>query len=139
LGGLSIVLAGIRPSAPVFFVAAFTYFFGFPIVNDSDQAIWQSKVELAVQGRVFALRRMLTWGSLPFAGLVAGPLADRVFEPLLVPGGLLAGSIGQIIGVGKGHGIALLFVAIGILTMTVTVCGYLYQPLRLLETQLPDA
>lgn len=139
LGGLSIVMAGVKPAAPVFFAAAFTYFFGFPIVNSCDQAIWQSKVELAVQGRVFALRRMLTWGSLPLASLVAGPLADRVFEPLLVPGGLLAGNLGQIIGIGKGYGIALLFILMGILTMLTTVGFYLYQPLRLLETQLPDA
>jgi MFS transporter, DHA3 family, macrolide efflux protein len=139
LGGLSIVMAGIKPAAPVFFAAAFTYFFGFPIVNSCDQAIWQSKVELAVQGRVFALRRMLTWGSLPLASLVAGPLADQVFEPLLVPGGLLAGNLGQIIGVGKGYGIALLFILMGILTLLTTVSFYLYPPLRLLETQLPDA
>ncbi|MBD2214864.1 hypothetical protein H6G64_34595 [Calothrix sp. FACHB-156] len=40
------------------------------------------------------------------------------FEPLLVPGGLLAGNLGQIIGVGKGYGIALLFILMGMLTLT---------------------
>ncbi len=139
LGGLCMVLAGMMPSVPVFFVVSFIYFFGVPIINGCDQAIWQSKVAPAVQGRVFALRRMLAWASLPLAYLIAGPLADQVFEPLLAVGGSLAGSIGQIIGVGRGHGIALLFIVMGMLNMLVTTGGYLYQPLRLLEKQLPDA
>lgn len=139
LNGLCILLGGLQPSVPVFFVAAFIYFFGVAVINSSDRAIWQSKVPLAVQGRVFAMRTMLAWASVPLAYLMAGPLADRVFEPLLAVGGPLAGSIGRIIGVGKGYGIALLFVAIGILTILMVVGGYLYLPLRLLENQLPDA
>jgi MFS transporter, DHA3 family, macrolide efflux protein len=110
-----------------------------PIINGCDQAIWQHKVTPAVQGRVFAVRRMLEWASLPLAYLVAGPLADQVFEPLLAIGGPLAGSIGRFIGVGQGHNIALLFVVMGMLTILVTTGGYLYLPLRLLEAQLPDA
>ncbi|MBF2059942.1 MAG: MFS transporter, partial [Fischerella thermalis M66_A2018_004] len=51
------------------------------------------------------------------AYLIAGPLADQVFEPLLTPTGLLAGSVGKFIGVGRGYGIALLFVVMGMLTM----------------------
>ncbi|MEH2191211.1 MAG: MFS transporter [Nostoc sp.] len=139
LNGLCILLGGLQPSVPVFFVAAFIYFFGVAVINSSDQAIWQSKVPLAVQGRVFAMRTMLAWASTPLAYLMAGPLADQVFEPLLAVGGPLAGSIGRIIGVGKGHGIALLFVAIAILMILMVVGGYLYLPLRLLEDQLPDA
>ncbi|MUG92224.1 MFS transporter [Scytonema sp. UIC 10036] len=139
LGGLCILLAGLMPSVPVFFAAIFIYFFGLAVINGCDRAIWQSKVAPAVQGRVFAVRRMLSWASLPLAYLIAGPLADRVFEPLLAVGGPLAASIGRIIGVGRGHGIALLFVVMGMLTMLTTIAGYLYPPLRLLEAQLPDA
>jgi len=138
LGGACILLAGLRPSVPIFFFTAFFYFFGLPLINGSSQAIWQNKVPPDVQGRVFAVQRMLAWASLPLACLVAGPLADRVFEPLLVVGGPLAGSIGQIIGVGQGHGIALLFVVMGILTTIATAGGYLYVPLRQLEDELSD-
>ncbi|MBW4478451.1 MAG: MFS transporter [Tolypothrix brevis GSE-NOS-MK-07-07A] len=138
-GGLSILLVGLMPSVPVFFAAAFIYYFGVSMINGCDQAIWQSKVAPAVQGRVFAVRSMLALASLPLAYLIAGPLADQVFEPLLTPTGLLAGSIGKIIGVGRGYGIALLFVVVGILTMIAIAFGYLYQPLRRLDEQLPDA
>ncbi|WP_246162866.1 MULTISPECIES: MFS transporter [Brasilonema] len=139
LGGLCIFFSGLRPSVPVFFFTAFFYFFGIPLINGSSQAIWQSKVPPDVQGRVFAVRRMIASASLPLAYVIAGPLADRVFEPLLAVGGPLAGSIGKIIGVGKGYGIALLFVVMGVLTVVATVGGYLYPRLRLVEDELPDA
>jgi len=37
--------------------------------------------------------------------LLAGPLADKVFEPMMAPGGFLAGSVGAFLGVGPGRGI----------------------------------
>jgi DHA3 family macrolide efflux protein-like MFS transporter len=70
---------------------------------------------------------------------VAGPLADYVFEPLMAPGGLLAENVGQLIGVGHGRGIGLLFMIVGVLTIMVTVVAYQYSRLRLVEDELPDA
>jgi MFS transporter, DHA3 family, macrolide efflux protein len=140
LSGLCILFAGLNPSVPIFYLTAFFYFFGLPIIDASSQVIWQSKVAPDVQGRVFALRRTIAWGSLPLAYLVAGPLVDKVFEPLLAAGGPLAGSIGKVIGgVGPGYGIAFLFVVMGILTVLATVAGYLYPRLRLVEEELKDA
>ena len=139
LGGLSIMVAGLRPSASLFGVAAFLFFFGLPIINGSSQVILQRKVAPNVQGRVFALTGAIAGSSLPLAYVVAGPLADQVFEPLLTTGGPLAGSIGQLIGVGPGRGIGLMFIILGMLTMLATVVAYQYPPLRLLEEELPDA
>ncbi|MDM9382025.1 MFS transporter [Chlorogloeopsis sp. ULAP01] len=139
LGGLAIFLAGFKPLLPVFFVTAFVYFFGLPIINSASQVIWQKKVAPEVQGRVFAVRRAIAWAALPLAYPVAGVLADKVFEPLLAVNGALAGNVGQVIGIGKGYGIALLFVVIGTLTVVLTVAGYLYPRLRLVEEELPDA
>ncbi|MDF5712282.1 MAG: MFS transporter, partial [Nostoc sp. S4] len=76
LNGLCILLGGLQPSVPIFFVTAFIYFFGVAVINSSDRAIWQSKVPLTVQGRVFAMRSMLAWASVPLAYLMAGPLAE---------------------------------------------------------------
>ena len=53
--------------------------------------------------------------------------------------GALAGSIGQLIGVGPGRGIGLLFIVMGALTVLVTVVAYQYPPLRVVEDELPDA
>ena len=100
--------------------------------------IWQSKTAPDVQGRLFAVRRMIAWASLPLAYLLAGPLADQVFEPLLMEGGLLAGSVGRVIGVGAGRGIGLLYIVLGCIMLLAVLVAYLYPRLRLLENELPD-
>lgn len=136
----SVVLfaAGFPPQVTVLAAAAFLYFFSHPIVNGCSQAIWQSKTAPDVQGRVFAVRRMIAWSSLPLAYLAAGPLADQIFEPLLYEGGALANSVGQIIGTGQGRGIGLLFIILGIVSLLATAAGILYPRLREVETELPD-
>ena len=137
--GFFIALFGVMASIPVFMIAAFGNLFATPIINASNQAIWQSKVAPDVQGRVFSTRSMIGWSTAPVAYLLAGPLADRVFEPLLVEGGVLANTfIGQAIGVGPGRGIALLYILVGLLPMAAGTLGYLYPRLRLLEDELPN-
>jgi hypothetical protein len=85
------------------------------------------------------MRRMIGWSTLPLAYLCAGPLADRVFEPLLAPGGRLAGSVGRLIGVGKGRGIALLLVVLGFFVLLTVLVALRNPRLRRLEEELPDA
>ncbi len=97
-------------------------------------------MEFDIQGRVFAIRRMIAWSTVPIAYLLAGPLADNVFKPLLVEGGPLADTIvGQVIGVGPSRGIGLMFVILGLLNMLVPLIGYLNQRVRIVEDELPDA
>ncbi len=139
MGGF-IMLFGIRPWIPLMAVAGFGAMLMSPIVNASSQALWQSKVAVDVQGRVFAVRRMIAWSVMPLAYVLAGPLADNVFNPLLVEGGALADSlIGLIFGVGAGRGIGLLIAVIGLLSIVVSLSGYLYPRTRLVEDELPDA
>jgi DHA3 family macrolide efflux protein-like MFS transporter len=130
--------AGFPPRVAILAVAAFGYFFGVPIVNGCSQAIWQTKTAPDVQGRVFAVRRMIAWSSLPLAYLAAGPLADRVFEPLLAEGGSLASSVGRIIGTGEGRGIGLLYILLGFVSLSATVVAFLHLRLRQVERELPD-
>lgn len=137
--GVLIIIDGLQPSAFLITAVGFFYLFVSPIITGSDQAIWLSKVPPSVQGRVFATQRMLSWSTVPLAFLLAGPLADNVFEPMMVEGGALAGSVGQIIGVGPGRGIALLFIVMGALMVLVTLRASLYPRLRKLEDELPDA
>ena len=68
-----------------------------------------------------------------------GPLVDRLLEPLLIPGGRLAGNVGLIIGVGPGRGIGLLFIAMGMLKVAVTLASLLNPRVRRIEDELPDA
>lgn len=130
LFGLFLVVMGLKPAAWLIAASAFGAHFTIPFINGSNQAIWQSRVVLPLQGRVFAIRQMVTRAAQPVAFIAAGPLADRVFGPLLMPGGGLAGSLGQVMGVGVGRGMGLMFVAAGVLTMLLAVGGYLSPVIR---------
>ncbi len=136
--GLALIGFGMSMSIPIVLAGAVIGFSVLPIANGSSQALWQAKVEPDVQGRVFAVRRVLAQAAGPVAMLMAGPLADRVFEPLLQEGGVLADSVGEIIGVGPGRGIAFLFVILGVLSIVFTIIAYLYPRLRNLEDEIPD-
>ena len=139
LQGGVLLVGGLRQNVALITSAAFFYLAGIPIINACSQTIWQSKVPPAVQGRVFAIRQMLASSAIPLATLAAGPLADKVFEPLLAVGGPLANSVGRIIGVGPGRGIGLLFIVLGFLGMTAAILGYRRASLRNVEADLPDA
>ena len=71
--------------------------------------------------------------------MMAGPLADSLFGPLLTPNGALASSVGKIIGTGAGRGYGLIFVFCGLLTMLAAILGYFNPRLRRIEEELPDA
>jgi MFS transporter, DHA3 family, macrolide efflux protein len=139
LQGMFLMLMGLRPSLTLMAVAGFGLMFCMPIVNGCSQALWQTKVPPDLQGRVFAVRRMIAWSVIPLAYVLAGPLNDFVFNPLLVEGGALAGSVGLVIGTGLGRGTGLLFILIGFLTMLVVVWrGWLNPRVRNVEIELPD-
>jgi hypothetical protein len=138
LYGLSFLCVGARPSIPVIAAASFFLMFSIPLINGCSQALWQTKVPPALQGRVFAVRRMIAQGTLPFAFLVAGPLADQVFRPLLTRGGPLAESFGPFLGVGEGRGIGLLYVSLGTVALAVAFAAILSSRLQGLEDDLPD-
>ena len=136
--GVVLFLAVLQPSAVLVGTAAFIFLFCDPVIFTCSQTIWQTKVPAEVQGRAFAIRRLVAWSTLPLAFVVAGPLADRVFEPWMAAQGPLAGVIGGLLGTGPGRGIALLFIVLGLLTVLAVIAGVLYQPLRDLENRLPD-
>lgn len=70
--------------------------------------------------------------------LIAGPLADRVFEPALSPTGSLAPVFGTFVGVGPGSGMGLMFVITGILAALTGLVGYSFPVIRNAEDILPD-
>ena len=139
LSGVLMMVIGFKTLVPVIAVMGFGILFCMPIVNASSQALWQSKVEPDLQGRVFAVRRMIAMSASPLAYLAVGPLADRVFEPLMAAGGPLAGSVGRVIGVGPGRGYSLMFIVMGGLVTLTALVAYAYPRVRLVEVELPDA
>ena len=118
--------------------AAFSSMFFLPFINGSNQAIWQAKVPPEVQGRVFATRRLIAQISAPLSMAIAGPLADWVFGPAMMPGGGLAPLFGWLVGTGPGAGISLIFVMTGTLGTMIGLGGYAIRHIRDAEDILPD-
>lgn len=139
LSGLSIALAGLRPSLALITLGGFGYYAMLPVVQSSNQVLWQTKIAREMQGRIFATQSAITASVRPLALLLAGPLADQVFEPLMKPGGVLASSLGQLFDVGPGRGIGLMITILGVLSAAAAGAAYGFPHIRHLEDELPDA
>ncbi len=139
LMGVFMTLIGLRAFLPLVMISVFLCMVFLPITVSANQAVWQNRVAPDVQGRVFAIRQAFIQATPLLAYLLTGPLTDGIFEPLLQAGGPLAGSVGQIVGVGAGRGAGLLFVSAGLVLVLVSVIGHLYPSLRRMEDELPKA
>lgn len=131
-------LMGLGRGLVVFVVAAFSLELFIPVMIASYHAIWQSKVEPAHQGRVFAARDIMSTMGEPVAMLTGGLLSDGVFEPAMTPDGVLAGPLSPIVGSGPGAGMGLMLLICGLLAALAGLSGYLLRPVREIETLLPD-
>lgn len=139
LSALALAVVGLQPNPVLIAAGLFVIMFSGPLINGSSQAIWQVKVPPDVQGRVFAVRRLIAQFTVPLGFLSAGPLADFVFKPLLLPGGPLAGSVGRVLGVGPGRGIGLLYLILSVIPLVTTLWAYAQPRMRRVEEELPDA
>jgi DHA3 family macrolide efflux protein-like MFS transporter len=132
------MLMGLGRGPVVWAAAAFSTLILLPIVNGCSQAIWMSKVPPEIQGRVFATRRLIAQISNPLGTILAGPLADHVFGPAMMPGGALAPMFGWLVGTGPGAGMSLIFLFTGTMGVIITVAAYSFGSVRNVEEILPD-
>ena len=109
-----------------------------PLINGSNQAIWQTKVAPDVQGRVFSARTLIAWMTNPISPVIAGTLADYVFEPGMRASGGLSAVFGWLVhpGPGAGMGLLIFFASLGGILAGLT--GYFVSSIRNAEDILPD-
>lgn len=129
---------GIGQTTIVWALGGFLAAVFIPTIMVCNNTIWQNKVEPEVQGRVFAIKEMMRNSARPFGYLIAGPLADELFEPAMMEGGALADIFGGLVGTGDGAGMGLMFVCTAIMGTTLALSGYLVPALRNVEEDLPD-
>lgn len=139
LFGLGIAAMGLFPSAVLSGIGMFVMAVSAPLLSGCAQALWQVKVPTYLQGRVFALRDMVVRATLPLGTVIAGPLADRLLEPLLAVDGAWAESVGEIVGVGPGRGVGLMLVIFGLLPTVAALVAFISPRIRWVEDQVPDA
>ena len=135
--GVGMMGMGVVPNVGVIAVSLFVLCFGLPILNGCFSRIWLPRIAPDVQGRAIAAIQVTSWSTQPIAYLAAGPLADRFFRPLLVEGGPLAGSVGQVLGTGPGRGIGLLLILGGAVVLVLTAVFALVPGFYSAEEEVP--
>lgn len=138
LGELSGMVLGLARSQPIWMLAGFASAFFAPFFGSSNQAIWLSKVEPQVQGRVFATRYLIAQITAPLGFAIAGPLADHWFGPAMQLGSVGAQWLAGWFGTGAGAGMAVQYTLFSGLGVLVALSGYLFPALRHVETLVPD-
>ncbi|MFI6300014.1 amino acid adenylation domain-containing protein [Nonomuraea sp. NPDC050790] len=135
----SCVLVGLTRSLVLIGIGAFGVSLGLALVNGVYATIIQVKVPQRYHGRVFALNQMVAWSTIPLGVGVLTPIAERALEPLMLPGGALAGTVGTVLGTGPGRGIALIYVIFGLLIAVLVAAALRTRVLSHFDTQVPDA
>jgi MFS family permease len=135
---LGFTLLGIADSVYLWVAGAFVMMSFNPIINGSNQAIWQSKVPPELQGRVFSARAFIALISQPIAMAITGPLADGFLLPGMMEGGSLVPMFGWLLGVGPGEGISLLFFIMGLIGTVFGLMAYTFKQVRDVEEIIPD-
>ncbi|HZM20707.1 MAG TPA: MFS transporter [Anaerolineales bacterium] len=137
-GGLSMAIIGIVGGLPVWITGLALTSVIVPLVNGSNQAIWQSKVAPDVQGRVFSARRLIAWFTNPISPIIAGTLADFALEPAARAQTGLPAAFAWLVGTGPGAGMGLLIVLCGLASAVVGLMGYFIPAIYDAESILPD-
>jgi len=138
ISGAAFVLMGARPWVVLIGAGAFVAHTTISIIDGSSCAIWQSKVPRSMQGRVFSVQQMLVSAASPAAYLLAGFLAESIFEPSLATDGAAAQFLRGVIGSGPGRGMGLMFILMGIVKLLISGLMWANRSIRVVERARSD-
>jgi MFS family permease len=133
MAGLFMAGFGMRENMVFICSFGFLFFAMLPLANASIDYLIRTNIDNAVQGRVWGLIGIISQFGYVVAYAVSGVLADYVFTPLLLEGGMLAGSVGKIIGTGMGRGTGFLIIVSGVLLSLTAIVLYQIKSVRGLE------
>lgn len=135
LAGFAFAMLGTTTNIYMLIFAGFLFLGSLPFVNTSADVLVRRNIPNDKQGRVWGIIGILSQIGFIIAYSTAGLLADKVFNPLLVEGGKLAGSVGSVIGVGPGRGIGLLFIIAGFLVVVVALLTSRIRAIQALDEE----
>nr|WP_232696475.1 MFS transporter [Brevibacillus daliensis] len=113
--GMFFSLVGMTTNIYFIAGAGFLFFTALPFINTSADVMIRRRIANETQGRAWGIIGILSQLGYVAAYAIAGVLADHVFNPLLREGGMLASTVGKVIGTGEGRGIGLLIIVSGFL------------------------
>lgn len=110
----------VQPSIILLGVGILIWITLIPIVEASEQTIFQKVVPPERQGIVFGFSQSVEQMASPLTAFFIGPIAQLIFIPFMTTGRGVD-LIGGWFGVGVGRGLALVFIISGIIGLAVTI------------------
>jgi MFS family permease len=133
--GITMAGFGATTSIPVITVAGFLFFASLPFANTSIEVLIRTSIANDKQGRAWGLISLISQLGYIVAYVFAGVLADYVFNPALKEGGVLADTVGRVIGTGETRGIGLLIMLSGLGLVITALLISRSKGLRALESR----
>ncbi len=129
--GIFIIFLGSSTNLILITIAGVMFFTVLPFINTSAEVMIRCRIPNAVQGRAWGLISILSQMGFVLAYACAGVVADQIFNPMFLTDGLLAGTVGRIIGVGPGRGIGFMLILSGFFLI---VLGLVIRKMKILKT-----
>ncbi len=127
--GIAKTIFGFGQTLRTWFPAQFCSSLNFPLLGSSEKALWMESTTPEIQGRIFAANSFVLQVVSAIATLIAGPLAEHIFEPA-VRSSTVAWVVRPLFGTEPGAGIALLYVLTSLALILVGVGGFYLPALR---------
>lgn len=131
--GCFMALVGTSTYMAFILIASILFFVTLPFINTCADVLIRVSIPNEVQGRVWGIISLLTQIGYVIAYATCGILADNVFEPMMQENGVLADSIGKVIGTGEGRGIGLMLIIAGVLMVVVALALGSRKSIRKIE------
>ncbi|MEO0836536.1 MAG: MFS transporter [Cyanobacteria bacterium J06642_3] len=131
--GAAKAVFGLGQSLTIWLPAQFCSSLNFPLIESSETALWMETVPPKLQGRVFAANSFVLELVSAIAALIAGPLSDRVLEPVMQSRNIVSSLLTPMFGSSAGAGMALLYVMCAIAMFSIGAIGFRLPQLRQLE------
>lgn len=117
------ILFVVREAWILYVVGIFIWMLLVPMAEATEQTVIQKVVPFKKQGRVFGLAQAVESSATPITAFLIGPIAEFWVIPYMKsPEGQQ--SFGWLLGPGQARGIALVFIAAGVIGLVITVLAF---------------
>lgn len=128
----------IREFWPLYVLGMLVFMALMPIAEAAEQTVIQRVVPFKRQGRVFGFAQSIEAAASPITAFLIGPVAQFGVIPYM-NGNTGKATFGWLLGSGEARGIALLFLAAGIIGLIVTLAAFTTRSYKLLSNSYAKA
>ncbi|MET8867454.1 MFS transporter [Nonomuraea sp. NPDC004580] len=129
------LLFPLRSSIVLLAVGMYAYMLLVPYAEAAEQTILQKVVPYERQGRVFGFAQSVEQAASPLTAFLISPIAQFVVIPFMTDGAG-ARTIGDWFGTGTDRGLALIFMAVGVIGLIATAVALRSRPYRRLSHRI---